>query len=200
MTGPQRRAFPDAFESERLLIRAPRPGDGPELHAAITESMAELRPWLPWASGAQSPEAVEENVVQAYADFLLRRDLRLHLYLLDRATTLVGGSGLHRIDWDVPRFEIGYWVRSTFAGQGYITEAVRAIAAFAFRELDAERVEIWCDARNERSAAVARRIGFRHEATLRRHRRDVDGRLTDSLGFGLVRADLDTVAPAAPKP
>ncbi len=34
--------FPDRFESERLLIRAPQPGDGAEVHAAISESLDEL--------------------------------------------------------------------------------------------------------------------------------------------------------------
>lgn len=181
------RTFPDSFETERLLIRAPRPGDGTELYAAVGESLAELKPWMPWASEPRSPSAAEQNVIQAHADFLLRRDLRLHLYLRSDPATMVGGSGLHRIDWDVPRFEIGYWIRTRFSGHGYITEAVRGIAAFAFRELNAERLEIWCDVRNERSAAVARRVGFRHEATLRHNRRDNHGELTSAHGFGMLR-------------
>ncbi len=38
------RGFPDAFETERLLIRSPMPGDGPELYAAVRESMEDLLP------------------------------------------------------------------------------------------------------------------------------------------------------------
>ena len=34
--------FPESFETERLLIRSPLPGDGPELHAAVRESIEEL--------------------------------------------------------------------------------------------------------------------------------------------------------------
>jgi hypothetical protein len=40
--------FPESFETERLLIRSPLPGDGPELHAAVRESIEELTPWMPW--------------------------------------------------------------------------------------------------------------------------------------------------------
>ena len=72
--------FPDAFESERLLIRGPRPGDGAEVHAALVESLDELRPWMPWALGEHTVEAAEAAVREAHADFLARRDLRLHLY------------------------------------------------------------------------------------------------------------------------
>ena len=99
MIDPAGLVFPDAFETERLLVRRPRPGDGPELYAAITESLPELAPWMPWAHEPQSPLSCENNVLGAYADFLARRDLRLQLYLRAAPETLVGSSGLHRIDW-----------------------------------------------------------------------------------------------------
>ncbi len=201
MTDPILRDVPDAFETERLLLRAPRPGDGPELCAAITESLAELRPWMPWAQETPSEARAEENVRQAQADFLLRRELRFPIFLRSDPATMVGSTGLHRIDWNAHRFEIGYWIRSRFAGQGYATEAARGMAAFAFRELEANRVEIWCDARNERSAAVARRLGFRHEATFRDHTRATDGSLATGMCFALLRADAaDALGPAIDQP
>lgn len=46
-----------------------------------------------------------------------------------------------------------------------------------------ESVEIWCDAGNERSAAVAERAGFELEARLRHNRSGAEGQLTDSLCF-----------------
>ena len=44
--------IPLSFTSERLTIRCPQPGDGAALNAAVLESLAELRPWLPWAQQA----------------------------------------------------------------------------------------------------------------------------------------------------
>lgn len=186
MTEPILRDFPDRFESERLLIRCPLPGDGAAVHAGIAESLDELRPWMPWAHAGPSIEASEAHARLAHAEFVARRDLPLFLFLRDDGT-FVGGSGLHRIDWSVPRFEIGYWVRTSLAGRGFATEATRRIADFAFDELGAERVEIWCDAANERSAAVARRAGFTFEARLTRNRRNTAGDLSDSLCFARLR-------------
>jgi ribosomal-protein-serine acetyltransferase len=183
---PVLRDFPDRFESERLVIRAPRPGDGAAAYEAIVESLQELRAWMPWAHDQQSAELSEAYARRAHAEFLARRDLALFLFLRDG--TFVGGSGLHRIDWSVPRFEIGYWVRTTLTGRGFATEATRRIADFAFDELGAERVEIWCDAANERSAAVARRAGFAEELRMARSRRDIAGRLADSLCFVRLRS------------
>jgi ribosomal-protein-serine acetyltransferase len=76
-------------------------------------------------------------VRQAPAKFFVGREDLLLLLLLRGTRTLVGGSGLHRIDWEVPKFEIGYWCPTRFTGQGYVTEAMRGIAAFAFDALGA---------------------------------------------------------------
>jgi RimJ/RimL family protein N-acetyltransferase len=112
------------------------------------------------------------------------------LLFLKGTGTIVGGSGLHRIDWQVPSFDIGYWCRARFQRQGYVTEAAGAIADFAVRELGARRVTIKCDAENVRSAAIPRRLGFAHEATLRRHRRHhLSGELRDTLVFARVLDD-----------
>jgi ribosomal-protein-serine acetyltransferase len=177
------RDIPDTFDSQRLTIRSPRPGDGSELNAAVLESWAELRPWLPWTLTKPTIAESESTMRQAHAKFLTREDLWLLLFL-KKSNTLVGSSGLHVRDWSVPRFEIGYWLRTRFAGQGYMTEAVLAIADFAFGVLDAQRLEIRCDSLNEPSAAVARRAGFAEEGILRHeHRHHLSGELRDILLF-----------------
>ena len=178
------RDFPESFETERLTVRAPQHGDGAALNAALRDSWAELSRWMPWATG--DPPTVDESekrMRQARAKFLLREDLWLLLFLKE-TDTMVGSSGLHRIDWKVPKMEIGYWVRTPYAGRGYITEAVEGIATFAFQRLGARRLEIRMDARNERSAAVARRAGFELEATLRNEaRHHQTGELRNTLVF-----------------
>src|SRR6185436_17879881 len=113
------------------------------------ESIDEIRPWMPWAKETPSVEQTEENIRQSAARFITREDLRLQIHLRDG--TFVGSSGLHRMDWNVPKFEIGYWCRTSLAGRGYITEAVAEISRFAFESLKANRVEIRCDERNVRS-------------------------------------------------
>lgn len=183
------RNIPDSFESERLLIRSPRPGDGAIVNAAILDSLTELRPWMPWAQQTPTVDDNERYVREAHVRFLKREDLPL-LLLLKGTEIMVGSSGLHRINWAVPKFEIGYWARTPYAGQGYITEAVAAITAFAFTTLGAHRVEIRCDAKNERSAAVARRGGFTLEGTLRNEDRcPMTKELRDTLVFAKIKPE-----------
>ncbi|MFC5650013.1 GNAT family N-acetyltransferase [Paenibacillus solisilvae] len=179
-------SFPDRFESKRLIIRTPLRGDGARVNEAIKESIEELRPWMPWAQ--QVPTIEESEIISREGNirFTERSDLRL--YLIHKQTSqFIGGSGLHRIDWHARKFEIGYWVRTSSSGQGYITEAVERITQFAIQELQANRVEIRCDSRNLRSIHVAERLGFTKEGILRADKCDVDGCLRDTVIFAKIR-------------
>jgi RimJ/RimL family protein N-acetyltransferase len=103
--------FPHSFETERLFIRMPLPGDGQLVYEAVMESVDELKVWMPWAQSCPSKEETEANVRKAHAQFLERTDLRFHLFEKD-TKKFIGSSGLHRIDWAARKFEIGYWCRS----------------------------------------------------------------------------------------
>ncbi len=183
--------FPDSFETERLIIRAPRAGDGQVVNDAVRESHDNLKPWMPWAQTIQEVDETEEIVRRGAVRWILREDLWMLLFRKSDGL-YVGGSGLHRIDWSVPAFEIGYWVRTSLEGQGYISEAVAAITNFGFGVIGAERIEIRCDTRNGRSANVARRAGYSLEATLRHDGWANDGTLRDTHVFGMIRPEWET--------
>jgi ribosomal-protein-serine acetyltransferase len=147
-----------------------------------------LQRWLGlYQDGPPTVEETEALVRQKHAEFLLRQDLML-LCFLKGTNTFVLSSGLHP-NWKVPSFEIGYWCRHSYQGQGYVTEAVNAIADFAFNRLNAKRVFIRCDSDNHASANVACRAGFEFEGTLRHDDRNNSGELRDTLMFSQVRPD-----------
>ncbi|WP_270179154.1 GNAT family N-acetyltransferase [Alkalihalobacillus sp. CinArs1] len=179
--------FPREIHTERLYIRCPLPGDGLVVHESIQASRAELKLWMPFAKNDQSKEEVEENVREAHAAFLKREDLRLHIYHKDTGD-FIGSSGLHRIDWNVRKFEVGYWIDTRHSGNGYMTEAVRAITEFAFKELHARRVEVRCDTKNNRSMRIIERLGFSLEGILQNEDVSIDGeQLRDTSIYAKVR-------------
>lgn len=151
--------FPEEFYTERLHIRMPNPGDGTVVHEAILASREELKPWMPFAQKEQSVEELEANIREAHAQFLKREDLRLHIFHKETGE-FIGSSGLHRMNWDVPKFEIGYWIDTRHSGKGYMSEAVQGITDFAFRELKARRVEIRVDSRNTKSRRIPEPAGI----------------------------------------
>lgn len=166
--------LPTEFTSKRLLIRMPLPGDGKKVYDAIQYSHKTLKEWLPFAQQKQSEEEVEISVRLAQIDFLKKEDLRLHIFC-KRTGEFIGSSGLHRIDWKVPKVEIGYWIDDRYSGKGYITEAVERITAYARDEINARRIEIRCDEKNMRSRAIPERLGFEFEGILHQDSVAVNG-------------------------
>jgi RimJ/RimL family protein N-acetyltransferase len=181
---------PERLLTPRLVLRCPRAGDGPALNEAVTVSLDELRPWMPWAQSAPSLDESEGVVRGAQARFLQRIDLVYSMWEHDGQGVerrLVGGTGLHRMDWSVPRFEIGYWRRSGEQGRGLVTEAVNALSRMAFDVLQAQRVEVRMDDANTASWKVAERAGFTLEGVLRRDAVAVNGRVRDTRVYSRVR-------------
>lgn len=180
-------SFPDQFETERLIIRAPKPEDWQPIYTAMQASMNELKPWLPFARQEQTEQDVQKTTKEAYLNFLSREDLRFHAFDKETGEFMIS-SGLHRINWDVRKFEVGYWVDTKHRGKGYVTELVKGLTSFAFRELAANRVEIRCDPKNSRSKAVAERSGFELEGILRNDVIEGNGELRDTCIFAVIEA------------
>ncbi len=181
---------PERIDTERFILRCPQAGDGAAINAAICATMDELRPWMPWARAAPLLDESEAYCRRNQARFRLREDLPY--FIIEREPdgsegVLVGACGLHRIDWTVRRFEIGYWRRAGLGGHGIITEAVRALNRMAFDRLDARRVEIRMDDVNTPSCKVAERAGFTFEGLLRRDTLNVDGESRDTRVYARVR-------------
>ena len=101
----------------------------------------------------------------------------------------IGGTGFPRLDWTVPRFEIGYWCRTSCVGHGYVAEAVAAETRLAFASFGARRVEVRIDERNAKSRRVAERLGFEIEGRLRRDSLAPDGSARNTLIYSLIALD-----------
>jgi RimJ/RimL family protein N-acetyltransferase len=176
---------PEVVETERLTLEAVRPGRGADINAAVAESYAELKRWMPWAKEPPSAEDSEGHCRLMHSRWLAREELD-YCFVRKSDRLLVGKGGLHSIDWSLPRFEIGYWIRTSCARQGLATEAARALAEMARRTLGAVRIEIGTDARNVASRKVAEKAGFELEGIRRKSRRDVAGELADSCMYARV--------------
>ncbi len=177
----------------RLVVRCWNPADAPLLAEAVTASVEHLRPWMPWVQA--EPEELEAKVQRLRgfrANFDTDKDYVYAIFTPDEREA-VGGTGLH------PRvgegaLEIGYWISIRHVGRGYATEAAAALTRVAFDVHAVERMEIRCDPRNEASAAVPRKLGYTHEATLRGNVRGVDGSRRDTMVWSLLRSEY----PASP--
>jgi len=151
---------PERIEARDLYLRRQRLDDAAAIAAAVAESMAELQAWMPWAdSSAAEPEAQLRRLQEVLGHWEQGTE---YIYLVFRPgdDRVLGSAGLHR-RVGPGGLEIGYWLRTSETGRGTMTEAVRALANAALALSGVDRVEVHCDEANEKSAAVAPRLGFR---------------------------------------
>ena len=173
------RKLPKEIRTPRLLLRPPLEADVAALTEAIQRSHEELKPWMDWAQEPQQIEQTRKFCIESQSNWQASSALNLLMVATDGGE-IIGSCGFPRLDWHVPKFEIGYWCRTDQVGQGYVSEATYALARHAFETLGAARVELRMDDRNERSWHVAERLGFSHEATLNNDVRAPDGALRNT--------------------
>lgn len=180
---------PVELETRRLVLRCPRAGDGGVVHASVVESLAALRRFpasLPWALEEPTVEASERYCREACADFTGRKAFAF-LAFAKGGGDHVANLALHHVEWTVPKCELGYWVRSSFAGRGLMTEAAAALIAFGFGPLGMRRIEALPESGNHASRRVCERAGLELEGIRRNDRAEPDGSLVDTCVYAAVR-------------
>ncbi|WP_088068015.1 GNAT family N-acetyltransferase [Gottfriedia luciferensis] len=178
---------PLQIETDRLILRAPLPaGEGNIVHQAIKDSFNELKQWLVLFQSIPTVEETEILLRNAHIEFLKRESFRYLIY--HKGTNdFIGTTSLHRINWEVSKCEIGYWINSQFSGNGYMNEAVSGIINFGFQLLKFRRIEIRCESKNTKSRAIPEKLGFELEGILRNEDLSADGKkLIDTCIYAKV--------------
>lgn len=176
------------FRTARLLLRAPRPEDAQAQADAINASLPELREWMAWAQEPQTLDAARENLTRAADAYARRETLRLLIWNAD-STELIGSSGYHSLQWDVPKGEIGYWIATRHTGKGYAQEVAAFLTDYALKTLGFRRIEIRCDPLNGRSARIPKQLRYKLDACLKNDECSVSNpaELRDTLIFSKIQ-------------
>ena len=171
----------------RLVIRCWDPDDAPLAKEAIDSSLDHLREWMPWAQAEPTTLAEKRSLLESFARMFARGEDAVYGIFDRDERRVVGGTGLHpRLTGDAR--EIGYWIRADATGRGCATESTAALTRVGFEVDGLEWMEIHCDPRNVRSAAIPRRLGYAQA-----DERDGQGHLV----FRLLRAQYAASPSAA---
>lgn len=152
-------APPERIDFGGIVLRRWLPGDLAARFEAITKSYVAIHPWMEWLAEPATLEhqrAFGATVAESWPD----ADGGCHYGIFDGSGAVVGAIGLHD-DLGPRALAIGYWCHSAYAGRGFITRSASRLTDIALSLPGVERVEIHCDEANIRSAAVARRLGYR---------------------------------------
>ena len=153
-----RRPLPTVIDLGEVRLRPWHPADAVPMAAVVQANLDRLGPWLPWATD----EGATPHALATFVDETSRRaaegsEIVYGIFSPDGA--VLGGVGLHDRTGD-GSVEIGYWLAREAEGRGLMSRIVAHLTDLALALDGVPRVDIRCDAANERSAAVPRRLGF----------------------------------------
>jgi ribosomal-protein-alanine N-acetyltransferase len=174
---------PVVLATERLTLRFFTAADA-EAYFAIYADPRVTR------YGSRGPwtdiEQARENIAQTMEGYATGSALRFAIVLAESGD-MIGHASLHGFHPQNRRCEIGYALGAGHWGKGYVTEALRAALDYGFDMFDLNRVEADIDPRNEASARVLTRLGFRKEGHMP-ERWIVDGEVCDTDYYGLLKS------------
>jgi len=107
-----------------------------------------------------------------------------------RDAKMIGTCSFGSWERDHRRAEIGYVLNRRYWGQGYMTEVVRAIIAFGFRELGLNRIQARCEVPNIGSARVMEKAGMSFEGVLRQQLFE-KGSYRDMKMYSILRSEWE---------
>ena len=138
------------LETDRLTLRAPRLEDAKAIaHLANDRRIAENTTRIPHPYRLADAEAF-------IAQVNCGRDELAFLVTLDDEP--IGACGLVQIDGPTP--DLGYWIGAPYWGNGYATEATRAVIDHAFTTLGHEAIQAGARVTNPASRRVLEKCGF----------------------------------------
>jgi len=165
----------------RVLLRAPTAADRDEFLALARASRRFHRPWSrPPTTAASFAVWLGRYRHPTQVAFLVCRchDGRIVGVLMLMEIVRGAFQGAY----------LGYWVGSPFAGQGYMSEALRLALRHAFGRLRLHRVEANIQPGNAPSLALVRGAGFRREGFSPRYLK-IGGRWRDHERWALLLED-----------
>ncbi|WP_436521122.1 GNAT family N-acetyltransferase [Actinoplanes sp. HUAS TT8] len=148
---------PEMINAGELVLKRWEPEWAGEATAAIHESLAELEPFLPWAYAGYGLRDSRNYIEMSVKGWSAGTEFNYAIF----TTTgdLIGSIGL-MTRLGPGTLEIGYWMRTAWAGRGYMTAAVSTLTRVALTLDGVERVAVRYDAANHASARVAAKAGF----------------------------------------
>ncbi|HEY0222348.1 MAG TPA: GNAT family protein [Lactovum miscens] len=136
------------------------------LYEIINNDYLSLKRWLPWVDEIHSIEDERKFIEMARKDTALNKTIVSTILINGKA---VGIIDLHNINRKNMRAEIGYWISRDIQGHGIVTESVKRFIEIVFKELNLNKLTIIAESENSKSRAVAERLNFEYEATLKEH-------------------------------
>ena len=174
--------------TERLLLRSLTLEDAADVQRlAGDRDIASTLPNMPHPY----EDGVAEKWIRSCSEKFEKDEALNFAITLRTDKNLIGGLEL-RLDQENENGELGYWIGKPYWNCGYATEAAKAVVAYSFEVLKLNRIYAYHFTRNPASGRVLEKIGMHCEGCRRQHTKKW-GSFEDSIGYGMLKADYDSL-------
>jgi RimJ/RimL family protein N-acetyltransferase len=178
------------LKTKHLLLIPPREQDTEASFEALMASTNEVGCWFSWATQnlkLKQHRAHIREAMDAASDIYAHSEFGFLVWNHEQDKFI--GEVWYKIrDATVPYFTIAYWFDTRQTGNGYATEALAEIIKYGFNHLKAKRIEVEISEKNPKSLAVAKRLGFIVEGTLKNYFRNF---ITDEVTASVLLSMTD---------
>jgi len=177
------------LESSRVVLRAPRATDIPDLRSLLIRNADHLRPFSPSPPPGTNPVGLTElsrSIGRHRRDWKAGAGYVFITSLRESREPIVGRVALTSVTrGPFQSAQIGYWIDAAYVGHGLMSEAVDLVLGFAFDTLALHRVQAAVMPRNGPSRRILEKRHFREEGYAARYLR-IAGRWEDHLLYALT--------------
>ncbi len=175
----------------RLVLKVPKQVHFSEWQQLRQQSCEFLTPWEAKWPRDDLTKAAFARRIRLYHDAIINDDAYPFFIFRKDDDVLLGAVSLSNVRRGITQSAVfGYWIGEPFARQGYMSEAVGAVAKFGFTRLGLHRLEASCIPDNKASARVLEKNGFVKEGFARSYLQ-INSKWRDHNLYGLLREDLD---------
>ncbi|MHA1977973.1 MAG: GNAT family N-acetyltransferase [Candidatus Hodarchaeales archaeon] len=181
--------IPTEITTPRLIIRKYRESDGKALFDLLerNNNREHLKEHVNEASSIKTEEEAEIRIRKFIAYWVARKSFILGIWL-KASKRYIGQIWIEPKKWNVPSFELGWYLDQTYQGEGLATEAVKRSIRLLFDDLNTHKIIVLTRDNNERSIKLTERCGFIREGHLRDHNIE-NGKRFGLLCYRMLRSE-----------
>ena len=169
------------LETKRLTLRVPKLSDAADVLIFRGDPIVQKYD----DPAIHSIEESEAFIKELLDEYRTQEGISWAVALKDQGT-VIGCFGLHHWDQYHRRAEAGYGHAHAYWGQGFGSEALKAIVGYGFEKMNLNRIYARTIADNYESVRLLERNGFQREGTQRKHSWEDDGTFHDSAIYGML--------------
>ena len=172
------------IKTARLLLRKYSSSDAEAIYNTWTsdERVAKYTSWY-------AHKTIDDT--RAYVEYMVSKNtLSDYNWIIELDNKAIGSISVCYADDILEIAGISYLLGYEYWGNGYMTEAARAVVDFLFNTVGYRKLIAGCDSENIGSGKVMEKLGMRREAVLREHIKRKDGTWGDDFQYGILRREF----------